>query len=149
MSQSRFSVAGPRLSRIRRARRSARRFVSIHDPEEAAVERALQYAFAPLHRWAFGAAIGAAAAVVTMAVLTIALLRDPEHGVGVGLLVNFFPGFSVSWPGVAVASTWSAFVGFVAGWFVAFCRNLVFATWLLYIRARSAFSQSRDFLDHI
>jgi hypothetical protein len=40
-------------------------------------------------------------------------------------------------------------VGFVAGWFFAFCRNLVLAFSVFLIRARAELNQTRDFLDHI
>ena len=40
-------------------------------------------------------------------------------------------------------------VGFVAGWFTAFVRNLVCAVWLLGVRVRADLVASRDFLDHI
>jgi hypothetical protein len=126
-----------------------RRLADALAKNEPAIERALLLAFAPLHKRVFGLAIGAAVAVLFAAITIIAVLRDPAHGLGLGLLGVYFRGYSVSWPGVLVGAAWGGMVGFVAGWFAAFCRNLVLATWLLYIRARAAFSQSRDFLDHI
>jgi hypothetical protein len=40
-------------------------------------------------------------------------------------------------------------VGFVAGWFTAFCRNLAVAISIFAIRTRVELSETRDFLDHI
>jgi hypothetical protein len=126
-----------------------RRLVSVRDPNEVAIERVLQYAFAPLHRWAFGLAIGAAVGLTVGVITIVALLRDPVRGFGLGLLANYLPGYTVTWPGVALGALWAGVAGFVAGWFVAFCRNTVLAVWLLYIRARTSLAPSRDFLDHI
>lgn len=117
--------------------------------DEAAIERALQYAFAPLHRWAFGLAIGTAIAAVVAFITIVAMLRDPSHGLGLGLLAQFFPGYRVAPSGVVIGAFWGGVAGFVAGWFVAFCRNVVLATWLLYIRVRHSLAETRDFLDHI
>ena len=44
---------------------------------------------------------------------------------------------------------WGFATGFVMGWFVAFCRNLVVAASIFWIRTRAELSANRDFLDHI
>ncbi|MGE0355008.1 MAG: hypothetical protein AB7Q69_17485, partial [Gemmatimonadales bacterium] len=62
---------------------------------------------------------------------------------------QYFRGYSVSWPGAFIGLGWGFLVGFVGGWFVAFCRNLVIAASVFWIRARSELAQTRDFLDHI
>jgi hypothetical protein len=117
--------------------------------EGPAVERVLLLAFAPVHKRVFGLAIASAAALCMAAITIVAQLRDPGHALGLGILSVYFHGYRVSWPGVLVGAAWGALVGFVAGWFAAFCRNLVFGIWLIYIRARVAFSGTRDFLDHL
>jgi len=65
------------------------------------------------------------------------------------LLAEYFYGFTVSWRGAMVALAWGFFVGFVAGWFVAFCRNLTMATLLFVTRTRAELTATRTFLDHI
>jgi hypothetical protein len=97
---------------------------------------AVALAFAPLHKRAFGMAIGIASGL-------------PDQGVGLALLSQYFKGYSVSWGGAFVGLAWGFVVGFVGGWFVAFCRNLVIAINIFIIRAKSELHQSRDFLDHI
>jgi hypothetical protein len=116
---------------------------------DPAVERAVLLAFSPLHKRAFGVAIGTAAAVFLALLTLVALVRDPEHGLGLGILRVYFRGYEVSWPGVVIGAAWGGLVGFVAGWFAAFCRNLVLAVWLIYVRAHAALAETRDFLDHI
>lgn len=107
----------------------------------------LVLAFAPLHKAAFGAAIGSALSSLVFLATVVALLR--QNHPGLGLLAQYFPGYSVSWTGALVGGAWAGFVGFVFGWFTAFCRNLVLALSLFVIRTRAERSQTRDFLDHI
>lgn len=120
--------------------------------ESAADERiapALALAFAPMHKRAFGVATGTAAALV-MALLTLAgLLLPSARDFPLELLNEYFAGYSVSWGGVVVGAGWGFVVGFVAGWFTAFCRNLALATSAFFIKVRAELSQTRDFLDHI
>ena len=122
----------------------------VSGPElEQAVERALVLAFAPLHKRVFGTAIGVTAAIVLAVATIVAIAVGPDLNVGLGLLRAYFRGYSVSWAGVVIGAAWAFVVGFVAGWFLAFVRNFVLATWLLAIRVRENMAQTRDFLDHI
>lgn len=115
-----------------------------------AMPPALQMAFAPLHKRAFGVAIGCATGLLLMGVTLLHLWRaEPGAGPDLGLLRNYLAGYSVSLPGALVGLLWGGFVGFVAGWFFAFCRNLVLAFSVFLIRARAELNQTRDFLDHI
>lgn len=106
-------------------------------------------AFAPLHKRAFGIAVGVACGLVFFLPTALFLIMRPSQPVGLGLLGNYFPGYTVSWVGSLVALFWGFVIGFVGGWFVAFCRNLVIAISIFVIRARSELDQTRDFLDHI
>ena len=117
-------------------------------PGAAPLPRELALAFAPLHKAAFGAAIGIASALLIFLLTAYTLLRHLDPG-GLALLSQYFRGYSVSWGGAFVGAGWSAFVGFVFGWFTAFCRNLVLAVSLFIIRTRAERTQTRDFLDHI
>lgn len=104
-------------------------------------------AFAPLHKRAFGVALGLASGA-TLAVMTIvAVLRGgPDQ---LGLLSNYFYGYTVTWTGAAVGFAWMSFVGFCAGWFTAFSRNFIIAASLWLGRTRAELEATRDFLDHI
>jgi hypothetical protein len=70
-------------------------------------------------------------------------------GPGLWLLQSYLAGYSVSLPGVGVGAAWGLFIGFVAGWFFAFSRNLAIAVSVFMFRVRAELNQSRDFLDHI
>ena len=118
-------------------------------PEEAPVISAMLFAFAPLHKRAFGVAMGVAGATV-MAALTIATMLIPgARRVPMWLLEQYFEGYSVTWPGVLVGAAWGFGVAFVAGWFAAFCRNLALAISAFVIRTKAEIASTREFLDHI
>ncbi len=109
----------------------------------------LRLAFLPLHKRALGMALGTAVGLVGFLVTAIVLLRPPQPGMNLALLAEYFYGYTVSWPGAFVALAWGFVAGFTAGWFVAFCRNLVIAASLWLSRTRAELDASRDFLDHI
>jgi hypothetical protein len=118
-----------------------------HESTALPVDQAL--AFAPVHKRHFGTAIGLAAAL-TVAVFTILDMIVHREGAGaIALLQQYFAGYTVSWSGVVVGGLWAFFVGWVAGWFVAFTRNFILAATVFWVRAKANLKASRDFLDHI
>jgi hypothetical protein len=119
------------------------------EQELTALPREDALAFAPLHKRHFGTAIGVAAAVVVSGLTIVDLLVHPGDGGMVGLLAQFFRGYSISPIGAVIGGLWAFFVGFVAGWFVAFCRNFALAAAIFWVRAKANMGASRDFLDHI
>lgn len=127
--------------------------VEIHRIERAvsppSVEDQLALAFAPLHKRAFGTAIGLALAAVIIALTLVHVLFRPAPAPALWLLRYYFYGYTVSWAGAVIGGFWAFIVGFVAGWFVAFCRNFVVAVSVFLTRARAELQQTRDFLDHI
>lgn len=104
---------------------------------------------APLHKRAFGVATGTVAALVTFLVTAVYLIRDPHPGFDLGLLAQFFTGYSVSWPGALIGAGQAWIAGFVLGWLLALARNLILAVMLFAGRSRAELEQTRDFLDHI
>lgn len=127
-----------------------RTVLASHDTgEEQLLDAQLALVFAPLHKLAFGLAIGTAAAVAVAALTAIVLFTERAHDFPLGLLSQYFRGYDVSVRGIAVGAAWAGFTGFVAGWFMAFCRNLALAASAFFIRARAELSETRDFLDHI
>jgi ABC-type Fe3+ transport system permease subunit len=119
------------------------------DPAEVSLDHALELAFAPLHKRAFGVALGSAAALAMVIVTVAVLVTDRAQEFPLGLLGQYFAGYTVSWPGVLVGAGWGFVVAFVAGWFFAFCRNAALAITAFAIRTRAELTQTRDFLDHI
>jgi len=109
----------------------------------------LELAFAPLHKRAFGIAVGVAMGVVCFAITAIYLIGPHRPDVHLELLAEYFYGFTPTWPGAFIALGWGTLVGFVAGWFVAFSRNLAMAVLLFITRTRAELAATRSFLDHI
>lgn len=110
---------------------------------------AMQLAFAPLHKRAFGVATGTAGATFMALLTLIAKLSPFARGFPLYLLNEYFYGYTVSWRGVVVGALWGFVVGFVAGWFAAFCRNFALAVSAFFIRTRAELNATREFLDHI
>lgn len=126
-----------------------RRRVSRDQALDQAVAPTMALAFAPVHKRAFGTALGLAAGLLVATVTVVTLLRAPSARAGVELLGNFFYGYTVSPAGILVGFAWGFFVGYVVGWFTAFCRNLAIALTLFAARTRADLSATRDFLDHV
>jgi hypothetical protein len=121
------------------------------EPKEVTQElpRSAMMLFAPVDKRAFGAAIGTAFALVVVALTLVEVLVDREPSINLDLLSQYFTGYTVSWTGAAIGGAWAFFVGFCAGWFTAFTRNLVMALSLFMLRSRAELDSSQDFLDHI
>lgn len=116
---------------------------------EREVIPAVNIAFARLHKAAFGVATGVAGALFIGAITLYVLTVPRAQGFPLGLVGQYFAGYSVSWTGLVVGMGWGFITAFVAGWFVAFCRNLSLAIIALVIRTRAELSETRTFLDHI
>lgn len=111
--------------------------------------RAASLLFAPIDKRAFGAAIGVASGLLVFAITSRDIAARSPSTAGLSLLDQYFPGYSVSWTGALIGLMWGMALGFCAGWFVAFARNLVLAISLFMIRTRAELAETRDFLDHI
>jgi hypothetical protein len=121
------------------------------EPKEVEQElpRSAMMLFAPVDKRAFGAAIGTAIALGIAGLTAFELLAKPAPSINPGLLSQYFTGYTVSWTGAVIGGAWGFFVGFCAGWFTAFTRNLVMALSLFMLRSKAELDNSQDFLDHI
>jgi len=109
--------------------------------------KSLSLAFAPIHKWAMGTAVGLTWGGSLALLTAFHIIARPSQALDISLLAHYYTGYSVSWSGVGIGFLWGFATGFVVGWFVAFVRNFTLASWLLYVRAKAELSQS--FLDHI
>ena len=94
---------------------------------------------------AFGTVFGVLLFVVTM--VTVVLV--PEGGEFMALLGQYFYGYTLSPAGAAVGFFWGFVSGFMAGWFLAFVRNVAITVTIFAFRTKAELSQTADFLDHI
>lgn len=108
----------------------------------------LAIAFAPLHKRAFGMAVGLTMGAGVSLITVMAVLRPgcPDF---VPLMSYYFYDYTVSWWGACVGFAWAFLAFFVAGWFTAFLRNFIIAASLWISYTRDEIKRSRDFLDHI
>ena len=130
----------------------------MREPEPVKTARAdgadaqLAFAFAPIHKLALGVASGIVFGLLLMFVTLVAL--GINHGDGsralyLGLLENYFAGYSVSIAGAFIGLFWGFIVGFVTGFFCAFVRNLTISIVIFALRTKAELTQTTDFLDHI
>lgn len=108
----------------------------------------LTLAFAPLHKRAFGTAVGITVGGVLFLITAVSILRGnpPDALFAVRYVL---PLYDVTWTGAVLGSLSAALAAFCAGWFLAFCRNIVIALGVWSVRTRAELAQTRDFLDHI
>ncbi len=110
----------------------------------------LLLAFAPLHRVAMGVAVGVVlGGLILLMTITLVIRGGPFPGPRLGLLSQFFFGYTVTVPGAFVGLLWGFAAGFILGWGFAVLRNLVVWIWLTVIRSRAEMEQYSDFLDHL
>jgi hypothetical protein len=104
--------------------------------------------FARLDAVAFGAAVGLASGLgLLLATLWLVVKGGDVVGPNLGLLSQYFPGYSVTVLGSAVGFGYAAASGFVFGWSFATLRNLVLWLYLYRVRRRVEWLSLRDFLD--
>ena len=109
----------------------------------------LVLAFAPIHKLAFGVAVGMVAGLLLFGVTLGHVAFDPRQGEYLALLGQYFYGYTVSPTGAFVGLWWGFVTGFVAGWFMAFVRNFAITVIIFAFRTKAELSQTHDFLDHI
>lgn len=112
-------------------------------------DKTVVLAFAPLHKAALGVASGTVFALIFALITLLDLVVDPQEIAGLGLLAQYFYGYNVSIAGALIGFAWGFGVGFVAGWFLAFARNVIMAIWILYFRARADWLATKDLLDYV
>jgi len=124
------------------------RDVAPPEPAQVAVAPATE-GLGPVHKVALGVAVGVVSGLMVFALTVFHVVLRPQDALDIGLLSQYLTGYSVSWTGAFVGLFWGVLIGFVAGWFVAFVRNVVIAIRVFTIRGKADLAQSRDFLDHI
>jgi len=106
-------------------------------------------ALGPVHKTALGIALGTVCGLAIFALTVFHVVLQPTDALDIGLLRQYFYGYEVSWKGACIGLFWGFVSGFVAGWFIAFVRNLVIAVRVLTLRTKAELAQTEDFLDYI
>ncbi len=97
-----------------------------HDREAewALIDRAVARLRASAMAVVFGLTSGTGLFVATA---WLVIRGGSRVGPTLGLLRNYFPGYSVTWPGAFVGFFYAAVLGAVVGWSVAFIYNRIVA----------------------
>jgi hypothetical protein len=115
-------------------------------------QEAIRATFTRLDPVAFGAGLGATAAVALFTATAALLLKgSPRDDVGahLGVLGNLLPGYAVTWGGAAVGAVYGLLAGFVAGAFAAGVRNAALRFVLWRVDADQRRFRNRHLLDEI
>ena len=101
-------------------------------------------AFARFDLVALGTAMGCVGALALWVATAVLLLKGAPPGVSVGphlaLLSNFFPAYSVSWPGSFVGLVYGFVVGFGLGTLIAVLWNVAHHIYFLRAVTRGYFA---------
>lgn len=122
--------------------------VTEHDLEEV-LEGALTRVFLKLDRVAMGFSVGmASGALLFLATLALVLKGGPMVGPTLGLLGQYFPGYTVTGPGSVLGLLYGFVSGFVVGWAFAFVRNATVFLYMAVVHRRAELQALRRFLEY-
>ncbi|MBL8168255.1 MAG: NAD(P)/FAD-dependent oxidoreductase [Acidobacteria bacterium] len=118
-------------------------------PPETA-EKVIEAAFAKLDPLAMGVALGVVASLVLFWATTVLLLKGgPVVGPTLGLLDNFFLGYSVTWSGAFWGLAQAAFGGFALGFLFAWLRNWSLTAYAFLVQRSAEAKERGDLLDKV
>jgi hypothetical protein len=104
---------------------------------DAVVEVELARVFLRIDRVALGLSVGVLGGLgLFAATLLLLLAGGPVIGPTLGLLGNYFPGYSVTWSGSLLGLFYGFLSGFIGGWLFAGLRNLVIFLYLVAVYRR-------------
>ena len=114
-----------------------------------AVDHALVRAFGKLDTAALGAAMGTVSGlVIFFATAWLVIKGGPLMGQNLGLLSQYFPGYTVSVPGSILGLGYGFVVGFLVGWLFAFLRNGAVVAYMSAVHRRAELHVLRKFPEH-
>jgi len=98
------------------------------------VEQELARVFVRVDRVALGLAVGVVGGMgLFVATLALVLMGGPVMGPTLGLLGQYFPGYSVTTLGSVIGLFYGCITGFVVGWLFAALRNAIVFIYLVAI----------------
>lgn len=107
-------------------------------------------AFARLHKRGLGVGVGAAVGLgIWLATLILVVKGGYPVGPNLGLLSQYFPGYTVTLTGSFVGLFWGFVTGLILGGTFAFLHNFLIWVWLLVVRSKAEMETYGDFLDHM
>jgi protoporphyrinogen oxidase len=115
---------------------------------EKVYEDVLSMAFRKLDPRAFGLALGAMSGLL-LCFATLIVTNNSLNSVAAKMLLlrEFFPGYSVTFPGSAIGLAYGLLFGFLVGWGFAFVRNTLFILSMAIVHRRAELQLLRKILD--
>lgn len=111
---------------------------------------AVAHVFPRLDPSAFGIAAGLAAGLgLWLATIVLVLKGGLEVGPRLGLLNQFFPGYSVTPIGSFIGLGYGFLSGFIGGFGIAFMRNSIMFLYMVAVERRAEFQYLRRIWDYI
>ena len=118
--------------------------------ELAGLEVGLGRIFSKIDGVALGGAVGATLGVVLhLATLVLVFKGGSVVGPHLGLLAQYFPGYTVTWSGSIVCLAYGLVSGFVVGWLFALTRNAALFFYMAIVHRRAQLRLLRRFLEFI
>ena len=116
----------------------------------AELEAGLGEVFHKLDGVALGGAVGVAAGVLLCLTTLFLVLKGGDIvGPNLGLLAQYFPGYTVTWRGSLLGLAYGFASGFMAGWSFALLRNITLFLSMAILHRRAQLRLLRRFLDFI
>ena len=99
---------------------------------------------------AFGTALGGVAATAVVVSTVLLVVRGGDVvGPNLGLLSQYFVGYTVSWPGALIGGAYGFGIGFLIGFAFARARNRLIRGYLRHLLRRGERDEVSDLLDHL
>ena len=99
-----------------------------HEHDREAEWALIGHAVARLHASVMAVVFGLTSGTGLFVATAWLVMRGGEQvGLTLGLLRNYLPGYSVTWPGAFLGFFYAAAVGGVVGWVIAFIYNEIVA----------------------
>ena len=107
----------------------------------------IRLAFARMDKLAFATAIGSVSGLLVLSATIVAVLKpDPMLIQSMGLLEQFFKGYSVSIPGAFIGMAYCFVWGFIFSWLFAYLRNLFLSYYIYRAKRKLEFMRFVDFM---
>ena len=117
-------------------------------PEVAVAEEAISEVFTRVDGVALGLAAGVTSGLLLL-LATIALVLKGGGALNLGLLSQYFPGYSVTPGGSILGLAYGFTAGFIAGWVFAYVRNAAAFVSLIVIHRRAELQRLRRILEYL
>ena len=128
--------------------RSVPREPNVSSPQQRPAPAAFEPLFARAHKRALGVAVGLTVGL-SVFIITMVHVGLAIDGLEIGLLSQYFYGYTVTWSGAFIGLAWGFVTGFIAGWMLGFVHNFTVGFWMFLVRTRNDLKSTTNFLDHI